>query len=386
MKSSTIRCQFPRRYKKWINKGHRFGRRQRSTCVHPSRFSFKCAKQKEWFNEDLEDWQQSWDRQKFWIEYNLYGHFFGEICNTNCGLIEVLLLGARSLLSDLKRFQRCDWGFMNIEEQFGETAAYNRVTPTSVNENLLLDFQSVYYGRQDELPIVFDTGATIGLSPYASDFISWDPPEMLKGASVTVIAASTEVQGAGIVEWITCDDTGCKNSVKTRAFYIREARDRLLRKETQSGSFSMTPRGAVFTFPHTKHKLSFELSQGPDYFYELPVAYPVSPPSNQDMLLDQSFFNLNVLAESNINLSLGQKELMLWHFRLGHFHLEWIQRLLLHVQEGEADSVLPCKHKANTCSHPQCAACHYAKMKLRSTEETVERKVESKDGSLKAGN
>jgi hypothetical protein len=35
--------------------------------------------------------------------------------------------------------------------------------------------------------------------------------------------------------------------------------------------------------------------------------------SEQDRLLDRSFFALNVLAESNINLSLGQKELMLWH-------------------------------------------------------------------------
>jgi hypothetical protein len=65
---------------------------------------------------------------------------------------------------------------MNVEEQFGETASYNCVSPTSVNDNLLIDFQTVYFGSQDESPIVFDTGATIGLSPYASDFVSWDPP------------------------------------------------------------------------------------------------------------------------------------------------------------------------------------------------------------------
>jgi hypothetical protein len=38
------------------------------------------------------------------------------------------------------------------------------------------------------------------------------------------------------------------------------------------------------------------------------------------------------------------------------------------------------------CRAEKSAACHFAKMKHRSTEATVERKVESKDGSLKAGN
>jgi hypothetical protein len=165
----------------------------------------------------------------------------------------------------MKRFQLCDWGFMNIKEQFGETASYNRVSPTSVNNILLIDFQTVYFESQEEFRIVFDTGATIGLSPYASDFVSSDPPEMLQGASVSGIASRTQVQGAGIVEWILHVDTGCKHSIRTRAFYIPEAQVCLLSpqwlmKETRSGSFSMTPRGAVYTFPHTKHKLTFEFS------------------------------------------------------------------------------------------------------------------------------
>jgi hypothetical protein len=83
MKSSTCGHQFPRRGKC----GHWFGRRQRSTSVHPSHSQNKRAKQKEWFSEDLEDWQQSWDRKWFWMEHSLYGHFFSEICNANSGLI-----------------------------------------------------------------------------------------------------------------------------------------------------------------------------------------------------------------------------------------------------------------------------------------------------------
>ena len=92
-----------------------------------------------------------------------------------------------------------------------------------------------------------------------------------------------------------------------------------------------------------------------------------------------------MLDSDNSNLTIGQQELLQWHFRLGHFNMEWIQRLL-RVREGENDSVLSHKSKANTCDRPQCAACHFAKMKRRSTGSSSEQKVMNKDGILKVGN
>lgn len=45
------------------------------------------------------------------------------------------------------------------------------------------------------------------------------------------------------------------------------------------------------------------------------------------------------------------------------------------------------KHKANACKLPQCVACHYAKMHLKPSGATTEKKVvEKEDGSLKAMN
>jgi hypothetical protein len=114
------------------------------------------------------------------------------------------------------------------------------------------------------------------------------------------------------------------------------------------------------------------------------MAYVVPPMTRQESVFDKTFALLNVLDEVNVNLTSGQKELMSWHFRLGHFHLAWIQKLF-RVPEGESEGVLPTKYKANSCVLPQCAACHFAKMHLRPTEATTQTIRPEKDGALKTG-
>ena len=94
---------------------------------------------------------------------------------------------------------------------------------------------------------------------------------------------------------------------------------------------------------------------------------------------------LNVLADNNINLSDAQKELLRWHFKLGHFNLNWIQRLT-RIREGEENAVLPTHLKsATSCPIPLCAACQLAKAHRRPEQAVEHQKVRSKDGNLKDG-
>ena len=134
------------------------------------------------------------------IEHNSYGSLFEQLCQSNPGLMDVILLGARPLFADKKRFQRFDWGCMHVTERFGPLESFDRVLPSTLGDDLF-DFQTVYLGSQQETLIVFDTGATIGLSPIAKDFVSWDPPEKWSGVNISGIANCTTVQGSGIVEW-----------------------------------------------------------------------------------------------------------------------------------------------------------------------------------------
>ena len=43
---------------------------------------------------------------------------------------------------------------------------------------------------------------------------------------------------------------------------------------------------------------------------------------------DLAMITLDVAGSPNPNLSIPQKELLMWHWRLGHAHMSWIQRIM----------------------------------------------------------
>ena len=63
------------------------------------------------------------------------------------------------------------------------------------------------------------------------------------------------VQGVGIVAFKVKDDDGNMRVLKTRAYYVPEARVRLFSTvryicgEKQGGSFTINPQGTTFIFP-----------------------------------------------------------------------------------------------------------------------------------------
>jgi GAG-pre-integrase domain len=160
--------------------------------------------------------------------------------------------------------------------------------------------------------------------------------------------------------------------------FVSLSPQRYLREQGQ-GKFLITPETSVFTFPQSANAtLTFKMSDNCACWADLPIAYVVSPPTLKETAADSAYLNLTILDPANVNLTNAQKELMLWHFKLGHFHLEWVQKLF-RVREGENEPTLSSCHKVNACQLPQCAACHYAKMHLRPTDSITEKKVIKKD-------
>ena len=60
--------------------------------------------------------------------------------------------------------------------------------------------------------------------------------------------------------------------------------------------------------------------------------------------------NLCVIDEENQNLSVGQKELLKWHFKLGHIGFDWLQWLARR-------KLLP--YKIANVEKPLCASCRF---------------------------
>ena len=80
---------------------------------------------------------------------------------------------------------------------------------------------------------------------------------------------------------------------------------------------------------------------------------------------------VTLLDKNNHNLTHQQKELMLWHQRLGHAGFRWIQGLMRRPKHeagnNEEPPVIPTRLvSAHNCDLPQCPACRLSKAHRRS--------------------
>ena len=169
-------------------------------------------------------------------------------------------------------------------------------------------------GSQQETPTVFDTGATIGLSPIAKDLVAWGPHKKWRGINISGISSSTEVKGSGIIEWLIRDDAGWTNLPCPDTSFLHSRGKSPLAKSSKIWCRKL--RVDLLRW-HQREQDSTSLIRN--------VSLP----------------------------SLSQKKRGMLR--------------LLRVREGANDSALSHKSKANTCDRPQCAACHFAKMNRPST-------------------
>ena len=70
---------------------------------------------------------------------------------------------------------------------------------------------------------MFDTGASINVTPSKKDFVTYKPTK----ASIDGISEATGVVGVGTVEWKLRDDKGKAHKVRCDANHVPSARVRL---------------------------------------------------------------------------------------------------------------------------------------------------------------
>jgi len=191
-----------------------------------------------------------------------YGRDFAKLCHCMSDAeLDLLLFGSHEFFSHSTPKQ-CDWGFLNIEQPLRASSSLQEpcVRPSAVYDC----FQAFYTGSQatNDLPIVFDTGATISVLPYVEDFEELATNED-GSMSLSGITATTTVQGAGIVNWRVRDDTGLVQSIHTQAYYIPNATAclfsplayfRQAENSSQGGAFVFDDHGGSFVFPRTNGK------------------------------------------------------------------------------------------------------------------------------------
>ena len=117
----------------------------------------------------------------------------------------------------------------------------------------------LYFNKAlEDLPIIFDTGASVSVSPDLRDFVDYTP---CTRQGLTNITGESAVVGVGTIRWKIYSHNGTEQNILTKGYYVPEAKVRLFSVQTYlgvtGGSFLM--EGATSTYCFSDGKiLSFQ--------------------------------------------------------------------------------------------------------------------------------
>lgn len=252
-------------------------------------------------------------------------------------------------------------------------------------------------------PAVMDSGASHGLTPFIEDFIHYEEVDL----KVRDVTSESRVKGMGIVLYRMKATNGQICYLPCIAYHLPQTDVRLIspqsyhqkyfgRSELDGKLFTMHLAKAVNG--HLRHSIEVPI----DPVSNIPLAFEVAcTPEEKEvagshfrlslkfqhhfngslfgtwsMSLDDEDFGDEVdyhfspykhiccpcvTTESNMNLSVAQKEVLLWHFKLGcsRTRVQWLMK----------QKIIPTKAAdASTCSMPSCATCELAQAKVRKPE------------------
>ena len=75
----------------------------------------------------------------------------------------------------------------------------------------------LYVGDPKDVPIVFDTGCSVAVTPYKQDFTGTITPVE---KTITELGSKVEVVGEGKIKWVFRDDYGVKHTIIVKGYYI----------------------------------------------------------------------------------------------------------------------------------------------------------------------
>ena len=255
--------------------------------------------------------------------------------------------------------------------------------------------RSVYFSTKDDLPIVIDTGGSYSVTPNVEDFDGEIRPADI--GDLQGLSAPATVGGVGTVVWTIKDVFGSVRTIRTKAYYVPSAAIRLFSpqqyfQEHNAGEFWCNARRAVLTLGDGS-ELEFPYNPGSNLPLMLPdrqstsVGFTFEDKASLSQLGET--INMSVAHDMNQNLTAPQRELLTWHWKLGHANFQWIQRLAAQrrsAPDGIETPVLRTKNKSvSSCPAPLCVACQMAKQTRRNPEVKVGSAIPEKEMSLRRG-
>ena len=246
------------------------------------------------------------------------------------------------------------------------------------------EISSLRDSTSNRMKILFDTGANCCISPNREDFVG---PYVVctDGAAVDGIGKGLHVAGKGMVAWTFEGKDGMYRTLKLPCYHV------------PSSSTRIASAGVILEmYPNEEIKISDGrlILSGDKAFNRAPIKVPYC--SDTNLPFGEAIFGAKEAEEtkgplqahkrdlkaplkklkpirsltesSNYNLSQPEKELLRWHYRLGHVGMQRVQWLFRRGSVSTSQLAKQQQHAAAQLrSGPLCTACQYAKQR-RKTE------------------
>ncbi|KAI2491142.1 hypothetical protein MHU86_23428 [Fragilaria crotonensis] len=238
------------------------------------------------------------------------------------------------------------------------------------------------------IPVIWDSGASVTISPEKLDFVG-TISRLSTITQLNGIAKGLRIEGEGKVHWSFHDATGKLRTLELPAYYVPKIRVRLLSTTSLLQTYSDE------TIQVESHRMT--LSGSPDDATRPSITAHVNPDNNlptsqayrQPAVLPAAeCLNSTITAvnDANFNISEPEKELLRWHYRLGHMGFQKIQFLMRSGVLTKSNNKRKLHQAACSMTNlPKCAACQYGKQHRRPTPGRTSTVVRDRAGILKDG-
>ena len=234
----------------------------------------------------------------------------------------------------------------------------------------------------EQLEAFVDTGASLTVTPFQSDFSHYEALEGNK--TMKGLSAGASIKGRGTVHWRV--EVGDKTvDIKLRALHVPAAEHRLLCPQQLLKEHQ--PKLKQCEILEDGVLMSFQ--EGDLFCHCNQVNLPVIPLE----AVNESTESLKALhscvtLENNQNLSMAQKELLKWHCKLGHVGFARLQQLNRAGALGNNPKLRAAAHLDLEKNPLKCGSCEFGKARRRPSrrskrsKEPEPEKLLSKDAMI----
>ena len=278
----------------------------------------------------------------------------------------------------------CYVPFKKCRHIVGPPSSMNKIyfTPTQFNNIINSD-------KHRSFSIIWDSGASICITPDKEDFIEYSTATDIKSVR-TMGGNVSSIKGQGQVLWSIHDTDGMLRHLKLNAYHIPSSTSRLL----STSSLLKAYKNETITVDDCSLTLSGlpgEPTRRSIIAYNDPVTLLPTTTGykyNDIEIPSQKLANVvHTVHTDNKNLTEAEKELLRWHYRLGHLSFRKIQHLMKTGALSHTSSTRTLHTAASKISTPpKCAACLFGKQVARSSPGKTTTVVKDRAGVLRDGN